>query len=357
MGYYKGIVITGGMFLILISMACNSNKKDITIQNWLKDYDRYQDYISNELGDCNLTRDVFNQLKLEEFKEKLYGDLAYCSKDDKVLLKKYLLKNVSSGLHPSRVDSIAYASVYNDIKNDLNIEHHKFWKEQDTSYFSEVEARVFLDQQLYRQGQSDTTNYSREKRISVFKENTKYLLEYCKQNGFPFKPGPRNFDSFRVGINPTVIAIHAEHKDKVELLNYAVEAAKQGKISWHDPISICITFHTNSIKRNAVKPIHFLHFNEDHTLDVSKSYLQLYSIAKLYSQDMTVPIKIQPSKFNQDASDIVSQQLEDIKNILVNEFSYKANEIQISKVPNENEKEREGLTDYKFTLTEILKNQ
>lgn len=339
------------MFLIL-TMSCSNESKHVDFKKWVVDEKKINEFYSNNTNDCNSIKEVYESLSTAEFKNKLYGYLADCAIDNPKELRKYLLKDVSYGLHPERIDSIKYASVYQDIRDEIEISHKKFWKDRDTTFFLEIEKRSTLDQTLAFEHRKTQDSAVGAKRLKVFEENTKYLLEYCKNYGYPKVPEVSNFPNFRTGIRATVIAFHADYESKVKLLNYSIEAAKKGDVTWYDPIAICITFHTNEMKFNEAKPIFFLNYKGG-GLDLDESYLQLYCIEKHYNQDMGRQIVLQPSKYNSGSKETIKKQLDEIKNVLIEEFSFPREYISISCQPDKNENDYRHVSNYLYTLTSL----
>lgn len=336
--------------LLIMIMSCSKKDNSVELKQWVIDQKIMNEFYSNNTNDCNRIKEIYESLTTEEFKNKLYGNLADCAIENPKELKKYLLKDVSSGLHPERIDSIKYASVYQDIKDEIEISHKKFWKDRDTTFFLEIEKRSTLDQTLALEHRKTQDSAVGAKRLKVFEENTKYLLEYCENYGYPKVPEVSNFPSFRTGIRAAVIAFHADYESKVKLLKYSIEAAKKGDVTWYDPISICITFHTNEMKFKEPKPIFFLHYN-DNTLDLKESYLQLYSIEKHYNQDMGKGIVLQPSKYNIESNHTIEKQLEELKNVLIDEFSFPRERIKTSYKADKNENDYRYVSNYQYTLS------
>jgi hypothetical protein len=338
------------MSFIFLTLNCQNTEKEISLAQWVKDNDIFMSFVKSNDKSCENIQDTYNKLMLDEFRSKMYSNLASCSLDNNIQLKDYLLKSVNAGLHPNRIDSIKYASVYSEIKNEIAENYSSFWNDRDTTFFKEVEKRVLLDQALYHKSVIDSTPKSQIKRDSVFKKNTEYLLDYIKKYGYPIKPEVKNFNSFRNKINPTIIAIHADYPNKIKFLEHAIKSAKAGRISWNEPVSIMVTLITNNIAYSEIKPIFFLDFTEEDKVNLNESYLQLYSLKKLYSQDMNVEIKIQPSLYYKNSNSVVRKQLSEIKNILINNFNFNSELIQLSEQPEESEKDMRYVRDYKFTV-------
>jgi hypothetical protein len=352
--------------LIFISIAlttpflsCNSQKKGkVSLQTWIDDKETYDNFLEyngfngSEIK-CDSIKVIADRLKLEEFKSKTYSSLADCAlkKGNNEKVKEYLLKNVRSGLHPDRIDSTKYSSVYYEIRPQMYKLHFDFWNGRDTTYFSALEERVIKEQTANIATIYDPSPENINVRDSIFLDNTKYLLEYINENGFPFRPTPSYFNFFRKDIDPSIIAMHTKGRDKIKLLEFAIEGAKEGKVSWYTPVSICISFHSNDIPQEDVKPLYFLYFDENDSLDLENSYLQLYSLEQLYNQEMNANISIQPSKHNNTSKTIIENQLLELKQILVNEFSFASNSITLSEVPSEEEEDLRIMKNYDYTLT------
>ena len=152
-------------------------------------------------------------------------------------------------------------------------------------------------------------------------------------------------------IDPTILAIHAEDIHKKEILDCAIEAAKNGRISWSIPINLTESFYVVRKPEGAVNPLFMLYFNEDHSIDYYNSLLQIHSIQELYGKDMPSKITLWPSLLNNQDKSIVENQLNQIKNILVNDFLLMESQVHIELIPSE-DKVYDDFTDfYLYTIS------
>lgn len=341
------------LFLVLTFFGCNSHDNNITLKEWYQNQQDFEDFLTvfNKNG-CDTIKKIINKLTIEEFKVKTFNALIDCFNTEEQQ-KEYLTKKVAYGLHPSRIDSLKYSNVYNEIKQTLEKSHKEFWRDKDTSYFMEIENRVFLDRIYNERSIVNPTESNFKIRDSVFKDNAGFLLSYCHKHGFPFQPYPSHFKQFRSTVSPLEIAIHAPIEYKLKLLDFAKESAYQGKISWYIPIGINVTIFTNAPQQRNLHPLWLIYFNEKWALDMDQSYLQLYSIKKLYNQDMKRKIRIQSSKYMGKNKEVINRQLNEIKNALINEFSFDPNYISISSVPDSSEQDQRNIAPYEYTLSII----
>ncbi len=345
------ILITGAVAIIFIA-GCNSGPKNITLRNWVADkekFDNFYNYSKTHESDCDSLENLYDKLELKEFEEMTYLFLAKCfaANGNEEKAKKYLLKDIATGRHISWIDSTEFPKVYQDVKNKYPKLNHNFWSRKDTSYFAKLGKMVYLDQSV-RQNPIDF-----DKMIQIDKSNTKWLLEYCKENGFPLRPSPSFFNSeyFRVHIDPSILAIHAQKRDKFKLLNYAIKGAEKGRISWRIPKSICVTFFTRTPNAEP-KPLRLLYFDDNNELLVEKSYLQLYSVYR-YINDNNFIIEIKPSKSNSLNKNIILEQLTEIKTALIKEFSAYPGFIEISETQNRNENDLQELGSYNYIIAVV----
>ncbi len=341
------ILLFASILLFSCNLFHNTTNDPITLQEWLAEKEVLDSLIKvSTHKDCLAFEKIVLQLKIKEFKKRTYSSLAKCyyraGNLDKA--KNYLLKDIASGLHISYIDSTEFSLIYADIKKKYPELHQKFWQDKDTSYFQPMEKRVKLDQELVGQY---------EKREQVIDENTKFLLSYVKENGFPWQPrSPRYFkkERFRINIEPGLMAIHADIKDKIVLREYAIESARKGKNSWHIPIGIGVTFYTQ-MSPSSVKPIRFVYFDSNNQLQLAKSYLQLHCIKKYAEWNHIVQIKIQPSKANSSSQKEIAKQLKGLKTSLQNQLSMDKVVIEISQTPNPNEMDLQSKGRYAYTFT------
>lgn len=281
-------------------------------------------------------------------------DLAECYYKNDELVRKYLLKAVKGGFHPDRIDNTKFGIEYSKLKGELYKAYNSFWSNRDTSYFSEIEFRVSQDLIYNRKQINDGSLKNKTVADSVFLDNSLFLLNYSEKHGFPFKPSPSNFNYFRTSVDPQILAMHSPDENRWELLNYAIKSAEKGENSWRIPISINISFFTASSQETYNShPLWLTYFDKNGNLNLDKSYLQLYSIKKLYDQDMIMNIKIQPSKYNLSEKKIIKQQLEEIKEALIQEFYFTPEQLTITDIPNIDEPDYRNIESYQFTLSEI----
>ncbi len=337
---------------ITFIVSCNSDSSQITLKEWLNDEAVYKELLVEVNADnCDKIKQLYDKLTLIEFKSRVYGYLTPCSKDNKKLLKKYILQNVAAGLHPTRIDSIEYTSVYNDIKDDIYKLHHKFWKNKDTSHFIEMEKRVLKEQTLRIQARTTPSDKIYEEMRKVDSSNIEYLKYMCANKGFPIPIEPSKSQSFRA-VSASIIAVHAPDKNKIEFINCAVKNAKTGDISWDIPIHINSGLFISGISQKDVYPLWLIYFyKKDNLLNLKKSYLQLYTIKRLYNKDMIRNIKIQPSKYNNSDKELINSQLEEIKHVLIDEFLFDPDYLTISEIPDTRELDYRETAPYSFTLS------
>ncbi len=349
-------------FIVLTTFfSCNTHTPQqndvISLQDWLSDEKNIsQFHRSMDLGQmsCDSLKVISDSFKTNEFKKRTYLRLAECYEGNNKRVETYLLKATEGGFHPDRIDSVKFSAVYSNIKDRLYESYMGFWSERDTSYFSEIEYRVSQESFFNRKSIEDPTKINLAATDSVYMDNSRFLLDFSKENGFPFHPSPSYFNSFRISIDPMILAMHSPDENRWKLLNYAIKSAENGENSWRIPISINISFFTSSKQRTQNShPLWLTYFNENGDLDIENSYLQLYSIKKLYDQDMMMTIKIQPSKHNLSDKERITRQLEEIKKALISEFSFTPEQLIITDIPDTNEPDYREIAPYEFTLSVV----
>jgi len=352
--------ITIILIAITICSCSSTNFEKITLKDWLVENEQIQEFTNfsnRDVVDCNVfEKEVLKSFKFEEFKSHYYLDLARCflEKGDLEKAKDYVLQSFRYGRNISWIDKDEFKEIYPELVSSYPDIEDKFWQKKDTSYFSEIERMVYLDQSSIKTLIADRTVKNREKELEIHRDNSKYLLEYSKVNGFPWSPGPVYFDKnrFRTTISPDILAVHAPIEDKIIIREYAVKSAESGNNSWTVPVAIGVTFFTQ-IPRHEVKPIRFLSFDKNNELKLEESYLQLYSIQKYLKDNNITNFKIQPSKSNPLDKAVAQLQLNTVKTILVKEFFLNESSIKISTEPNIDEKEVGNNGIYNYVLVDI----
>lgn len=340
--------------LVLISMSsCDDRIQKVTLKEWLEDRKKWETfYAAANNGDCHKQKEISQEMVVDEFKNNTYYYLAECYLDNDVeKTKEYLIKSVANGLHPDRIDSLTYANVYGDIKYKLLKAHRNYWSSIDTTYFGELEERTKLDQSIRVQAMNNPsdTAWIHLEMHKIDKENQAYLLNQCKNKGFPILANPSNFSTFR-RIRPTIIAGHAKDSLKLIFLDFAIKAAEKGEISWYIPIDISDLLFISGISQKAVNPLWNTFFDKKGKLNLDKSYLQFYSIKNIYGDRK---ILIQPSLYNTKDKKTINEQLNTIKNTLITEFSISPENLKVSNISDDREKDYRDIAPYEFTLSVI----
>lgn len=340
------------ILLFLFSLtSCGIKNKNITLKEWLEDKERWETfYAAANNNDCQKQIEIAQEINVSEFKKNTYVYLAMCYlESDTEKTKEYLIKSVANGNHPNRIDSLTYSSVYGSIKKKMIDAHHTYWSSIDTTYFAELEERTKLDQSIRVKAMSNPadTAFIHVEMRKIDKDNQAYLLDQCKNKGFPLFATPNYFNTFR-RIDPTIIVGHAKDSLKLIFLDYAIEAAETGEISWFVPISISDLLFVSGISYKEVHPLWNVFFDNNRKLNLDKSYLQLYSIKNIYGDKKII---IQPSLYNTNNKTIINEQLTEIENTLINEFSIPPQNIEISSIPNDGEEDHREISPYHFTLS------
>ncbi len=340
---------------IVVMCSCSKEKNNFELKEWLSEMELIETKAIAFQSDCDSLISLMKNLKDEEFKAQVYLLLSKCyiQERDEKNAKKYLKKYLSAGKHISWIDTIYFSSILPSAKEYEQL-NGSFWKKRDTFYFSEIEKRVKLDQASIRAYVANPTDKLENKEKEIFKRNSEYLLKITDSVGFPWTPGPNNFEKkrFRVGVIPELIGVHAPIEDKIIHQQNSIEAARKGEISWNIPVVIGVTFFTQR-PIGEVMPLRFLQFDSRNRLNLKDSYLQLYSIKK-YMQNINLSrIKFQASKENPLEKDIILQQLQDMKKAMVEEFGWPEKAIEISTDPNaaENFQEDQPKGSYAYTFT------
>ncbi len=348
-------------FIVLTTFfSCNNPQQNdvISLQDWLSD-EKNSSQFHRGMGlgqmSCDRLKEISDSFKTNEFKKRTYLRLAECYEGNNKLVETYLLKAAEGGFHPDRIDSVKFSAVYTKIKDQLYENYKGFWSDRDTSYFAEIEYRVAQENLFNRKSIDNPTKTNIAATDSVYMDNSIFLLNFSKENGFPFHPDPSYFNSFRTSIDPLILAMHSPDENRWKLLNFAIKSAEKGINSWRVPISINISFFTSSKQRTQNShPLWLIYFDENGDIDLDKSYLQLYSIKKLYDHDMIKSIKIQPSKYNVSDKKRINHQLEEIKETLIREFLFAPEQLTITDIPDTTEPDYREIAPYEFTLS-VLK--
>lgn len=341
--------------LLGIINSCIGKTEDFTLSEWLSE----KKIVENEIFHNTYASDLLIN-KIEKFKDEDFRNIGniflakhYLQQNNLQKSEEYLKKYLEMGKHISWIDSTRFALIY-PSKVEANHLYQKYWKNRDTSYFEEIEARVVRDQASIDSYVTNPTTKHLRKEKQIFNENSKYLLKISNEFGFPWKPGPNNFkkELFRNGIQPDLIAVHSPIPDKMIHLHNAVVAAKKRRISWKTPIFIGVSFFTQ-LPKSEVLPMRLIYYKENDQLDLEKSYLQLYSIKKFMEDNGIILITIQPSKANNLNTNLVTMHLKTLEDILIQEFGLNNSVIQLSQLPdsNENVKKHQKEGEYKYTLT------
>jgi hypothetical protein len=337
-------------FLISCYSENQMAKNKVSLNTWLEDKNNFVKLIRYLDGKkCDEAESVFFKFKTTQFKNQSFLQLARCFADDnneKALL--YLTEAIKVGYHIKLIDSILFNNVWDEVKIIYPKLNQKYWNHQDTTFFKEIEQLVYLDQKVRYDrpvGYDDYTAETKQDSIS-----TKFLIEYCRKNGYPQIFYPSYFKDFRK-IDPTILAIHAKDFYKKEILDCAIETAKTGRISWLTPIIITKSFYIVGKPLSAVHPLFMLHFDDDFNLQDEKSLLQLYSIQEQYGRDMPSKIILQPSLSNNHDILVIEKQLSQVKNILINEFLFDENQIAIDLVPSEEKVYDDFVESYLYTIS------
>lgn len=338
--------------------GCNSQNEhsDIQLTDWLKNEKNYLDfenYYNSTDATCDSLLVFYKKIKLDEFKNKARLKLGSCflgSDNEKAIL--FLSEAFSSGQHISWIQQDFYAAIYDDLKQNFPANHSNYWQEKDTSYFQIVEDMVKRDQMVIKKYIEDPSVQNQNKEERIHSDNATYLLNYSIENGFPKVYGPGFFEKkdFRININPTILAVHAPIEKKIELRHYAIESAKKGINSWRIPLIIDITFFTQ-LTEKAPRPILFITFNSDASINLEESYLNLYAISKYILDNKVRGIILHPSLSNEMDQEIVQLQLMAIRKSLIENFSITPDQVKtttVSKVPAE-ELIKNYSYDYMFT--------
>lgn len=340
-----------GLFLIMFSLiACSETKRGIEISDWLEEKE-ISDKILNNLENlsCDSLDFLFNQLKLKEFQRRTVLAISRrCSKTKEKNIQ-YNLLAIDLGIHLSRIDSTLYPEEWQSYKNKYLEKNHGFWEKIDTSYFTEIENLVKHDQEVRNNRPNGSSDFFNELKADSI--STNYLLNFCNKNGFPMKFDPIFFPDFRTTVNPLILAVHANEKNKIQLLSCAIVSATEGTISWSMPINICKSFHIVRVEEDAVKPLRFLKFDDKNKIDVPKSILQLYSLGELYIQDIPRKIIVQPAKSNILSTSLNIENMQIIKSYLLETFSVSKEKIEIVDSPNCSETESQEISPYLYTFT------
>lgn len=340
---------------ILFICGCSKEKDNFELKEWLSEKELMMTEAVAFQSDCDSLVGLMNNLQDEEYIAQMYLLLAKCNigKGDEKNAENYLKRYLAAGKHISWIDPTYFSSILPSTKEYEQL-NESFWKKKDTFYFSEIEKRVQLDQASIRAYIANPTDKLEKKEKEIFKRNSEYLFKITDSVGFPWTPGPNNFERerFRTGVMPEIIGVHAPIEEKIIHQQNAIEAARNGEISWHIPIVIGVTFFTQR-PTGDVMPLRFLQFDSENRLNVEDSYLQLYSIKK-YMQNINLSrIKFQASKENSLEKDIILQQLQDMKKALVEELGWPEKAIEISTDPNpaENFQEDQQKGSYAYTFT------
>ncbi|MAQ76098.1 MAG: hypothetical protein CL613_07180 [Aquimarina sp.] len=359
------------VFVVLqvIFVSCKFDEsKTNSFLDWVEDKnisDRI--IVHRHQNQCDSINFLASKLQLEEFKSKHYFSQLNCTESNSEKAKEYLIKMLASGYHITKVDSTEYSHFWAGLKDVYPTLRSNFWKDKDTAVFKSIEERFYLDQSSINRARKskDSIDYAYADSINSY--NTKFIIDYIKEKGYPYIPPAYVFSERRSQLSFDILAIHANEKDRAYILERAIQKAQQGKIDWQSPISICTTFFTNLNTKTHVKPIRFLSFDNKNDLDIDKSLLQLYSIVDVYDKNtINLPffqnkkrkylISIQPSKSNSYPKEEVSKHLEIMKNVLVDKLGMDSNLIHLAKIPDPNE-EAPGSIKYDYTLSVLDRKQ
>jgi len=320
----------------------------VTLSIWIDDKKNYEQLISFfEQKECEQAEKLLTNFKTSQFKSQSYLPLARCFADDKEKSKYYLTEAIKEGYHIKLIDSVIFKSVWKEIKAAYPKLNQEYWSQQDTTYFKEVEQLVYLDQKVRYDSPVGSDDFSAEIRQDSI--STKYLLDICKNYGYP-KPFQLSHFEFR-RINPIILAVHAEDIYKREILDCAIEAAKSGKISWMTPIGIFKSFYVVRKPSGAVNPLFMLYFDVEDNLEHEKSLLQLHSIQEIYGIEMPSKITLRPSLSNNQDNTVIEKQLTQIKNSLVNKFAFDETQIKIVLVPSDETVQDDFTDSYLYTIS------
>lgn len=335
--------------------SCSKQKDNFELKEWLSEKELLDTKAVVLQSDCDSLVSLMKNLQDEEFRAQVSLLLANCytRKGDEKNAKKYLTEYLSAGKHLSWIDTTYFSSILPSAK-EYGQFNESFWKRKDTFYFSEIERRVQLDQASIHAYVANPTDKLEKKEKEIFKRNSEYLLKITDSIGFPWTPGPNNFERerFRVRVMPELIAVHAPIGEKIIHQQNAMKAARKGEVSWRIPIVIGVTFFTQR-PRGDVMPLRFLHFDDQHRLHMKDSFLQLYSIKKYLQDNGLSSIIFHASKENSQEKAIIIQQLQDIKIAMVEELGWPEKEIEIFTDPNtaENFREDQQKGPYGYTFT------
>ncbi|WP_010181345.1 hypothetical protein [Aquimarina agarilytica] len=355
-------------FLQIIFISCKFNEPNTnSFLDWIQDKNISDKIIVHRHhNQCDSVNFLASKLQLAEFKSQHYFSQVNCAESNSEQAKEYLIKMLASGYHITKVDSTEYRHFLEGLNDVYPALRSNFWKDKDTAVFKSIEERFYLDQSSINKARKskDSLDYAYADSINIY--NTKFIIDYIKEKGYPYIPPAYVFSERRSQLSFDILAIHANEKDRAYILESAIQKANQGKISWQAPISICTSFFTNLNTKTHVKPIRFLFF-DNNNLEIDKSLLQLYSIVDVYDKNtINLPffqnkkrkylISIQPSKSNSYSKEEISKHLEIMKNVLVDKLGMDSNLIHLAQIPDPNE-EAPGAIKYDYTLSVLDRKQ
>lgn len=339
-----------GLCLTLF-FSCNKGESSIEttfeLNDWIEDRNRFIELqMATEANNCDLAESIRSQYKGSEFKSRSSISLAQCFvKFNKNKALAYLELAFKDGYHIRLIDSTKFSVIWPEIKSNYNLKSKKFWKNRDTTYFKKLEHLVYLDQ--YVRLKEPAPSVKELKQDSI---NTEFLLNYCRKKGFPLTYYPSNFEKFRK-IDPTILAIHANDNSKIEILQFAINAAQEQRISWLLPLVILKSYYVAGKVPNSENSLLLLNFNKNGDLNYEKSFLQLYALKELYIDEVPSIITISPSFKNNSETLLIQDQLSQIKKALVEKLNFDNAQVIIKNEKNLNEKSETKIGDFHYIIS------